>query len=705
MKHIQLTTSDDGIATLRLDRQDGPANLMDIAFTEELNAAVDKLEGQENLRGVILESTKSTFFAGGDLSMLANVTETNAPQVEHLLTSLKSSLRRLETLGKPVVACLAGSALGGGLELALACHYRIAVNQPSVRIALPEVTLGLLPAAGGVSRIVRMLGLEKAIPFLTEGRQHKPKAGYDLGLIDELVTAPEQLRASALAWIEQNPSVQAPWDVKGFRLPGGTPNSPKIAQMLSIAPAMILKKTQGCYPAANAILATAVEGAELSIDAAQRIETRYFIPLAKGPVAKSLIKTLFFGKNAIENSAKKQLKDAQAFHCVGVVGAGMMGAGIAWACASKGLNVVLLDTDLKRAQKGKDYSEALVAKRQDRGQLSGEAGTALLQHIQPTDVMADLAPCDLVIEAVFEDRAVKADLYQQIQAVVAKNTIIASNTSTLPISSLAQSVDRADQFIGLHFFSPVDKMPLLEIIRGDKTSEDTANAALAFSHQIGKTPIVVNDGRGFFTSRVFKQFTYEGMAMLAEGVPAAAIENAAWLAGYPVGPLAVSDEVTLTLMDRIRTQTRKDCEAEGVTYVAHPGDAVIDRMLENNRVGKASGGGFYEYPKDGKKRLWTNLAELFGGHEDVDLQTLKDRFLFSQAIESLRARHEGIVTSENEANVGSILGIGFPAWTGGTLHFVEHVGVEAFRTRAAELAEQFGDRFSLDGLGDVLPSV
>lgn len=702
MEHIRIELNEQNVATLILDRRGGSANLIDPAFTRELAQSVDKLEAMNGLKGLIIESAKSTFVAGGDLSLLAGVNDDNASDVEQLLASLKQSFRQMETSGIPIVACLTGSALGGGLELALACHHRIAVRSDHIRVGLPEVTLGLLPGAGGISRVTRMLGLEKAVPILTEGRTYRVTQAQQLGLIDTLVETPEQLRTQALTWIEQHPAPKAPWDQKGFRLPGGSPNSPRIAQMLSIAPAMILKKTQGCYPAANAILAAAVEGAELSIEAAGRIESRYFMPLVRGPVAKSLINTLFFGKNAIDSAARAELASSRTVTTVGIVGAGMMGAGIAWACASKGLNVVLLDADMDRAEKGKGYTEALVAKRFERGQLSSEDGTAIVEGIKPTASMADLAPCNLVIEAVFEDRALKADIYRQIEAVVGPETLIASNTSTLPISSLAKDISEPERFIGLHFFSPVDKMPLLEIIRGRQTAETTVKAALAFSCLIGKTPIVVNDGRGFFTSRVFKQFTYEGMAMLAEGIPPAAIENAAWLAGYPVGPLAVSDEVTLTLMDRIRTQTRQDMETEGQSYHPHSGDAVIDRMLELNRVGKASGAGFYDYPPHGRKVLWPELSEQFSVQTDmdIDVQALKDRFLFVQAIEAMKAMKDGIVTSANEANVGSILGIGYPAWTGGVLNLAHHLGRDRFIARAEALSERFGARFSVAGLDD-----
>ncbi len=696
MTDIQRTTLDNGIVVLTLDRANSKTNLIDDAFTQEFDTVVAELKAQQDLRGVIVESAKSTFVAGGDLALLSTVTDDNANQVIALLDRFRHSLRELETLGKPVVACLNGSALGGGLELALACHHRIAVTNPKTKVGLPEVTLGLLPAAGGVSRITRMLGLEQAIPFLTEGRLHSLSSAQRLGIISQMVTSADEARAEAIAWIDTHPESVAPWDANGFRMPGGLPQSSKTAQLLSIAPAMILKKTQGCYPAANAILSCAVEGATLSMDAAGRLETRYFLPLAKGAVSKNLINTLFFAKNKLEATCRTD--NAQTVTTVGVVGAGMMGAGIAWACAVKGLTVVLVDTDLAKAEKGKAYSESLVHKRLERKQLTAEQGQALLNRIQPSDSFEALRPCELVIEAVFEDRALKADVFRQIQANTSDHALLASNTSTLPISSLAESVNQPETFIGLHFFSPVDKMPLLEIIKGEATNEATVQRALAFAGQIAKTPIVVNDGRGFFTSRVFKTFTYEGMAMLAEGIPAAAIENAAWLAGYPVGPLAVSDEVTLTLMERIRRQTQADMAAENQPFVCHPGDAVIDRMLELNRVGKSSGGGFYQYPSGAKKQLWSGLAEHFGGQASFDLQTLKDRFLYIQSIEAFRALNDGIVTSKDEANVGSILGFGYPAWTGGAIQFAHQTGLANFVARAHELEQQCGERFNVSSM-------
>lgn len=696
MSTVKASVIENQIAIVTFDRDDSKTNLIDAAFTRDLKAEVDSLVANESLKGIVLESAKSTFVAGGDLKMLGSITDENTDEAILLLEDLKASFRSLETMGIPVVACLNGSALGGGLEVALSAHHRIAVDSPSTRVGLPEVSLGLLPAAGGVSRVTRLLGLEKAIPFLTEGKQHRVAEAKTLGLIDEVVSTPEQLRDAALAWIQQNPEAHQPWDKKGYRLPGGLPNSPKIAQMLSIAPAMIKKKTQGCYPAANAILSAAVEGATLSIEAACRIETRYFMQLAKGPVAKNIISTLFFAKNGIESEARGLAKTVKPVSTVGIVGAGMMGAGIAWSCAISGLRVVLIDTDMSSAEKGKAYSQKLAEKRLSRGAWDEEKALHTLSMIDPSDDFAALSECDIVIEAVFEDRALKADVYKQILSAVREDTLLASNTSTLPITGLASSVEKPDQFIGVHFFSPVDKMPLVEIIKGEQTSTASVERALSFVAQIRKTPIVVNDGRGFFTSRVFKMFTYEGMAMLAEGVPAAVIENAAWLAGYPVGPLAVSDEVSITLMDRIRTQTQKDLASEGLEYQPHPGDSVIDRMLEWQRVGKASGAGFYEYPKNEKKRLWSGLESSFPVKEDYDLETLKERFLFVQAIESLKALDENVLTSVEAGNVGSILGFGYPAWTGGVLQYIRQCGKETFVARANEFVEEFGERFSVE---------
>lgn len=696
MTLIQYQTEADGIVHLVLDRPDASANLIDRAFTDELSAAVERLQQTPDLTGVILRSNKSTFVAGGDLNLLSQVTEENQDQVLELLNSLKASFRALERLHKPVVACIEGSALGGGLELALASSHRIVVDDPGIRLGLPEVTLGLLPGAGGVSRLVRMLGLEAALPLLTEGRLLSPEQAESLGIVDARVTDADSLLDRARDWIKANPEVTAPWDQKGFRLPGGSPSQPKVAQMLSVAPAMIRCKTQGCYPAPLAVLASAVEGASLGIDAAGRIENRYFLPLVTGQVSKNLIQTLFFEKNAIESNVSRPATTAtpEPVARVGILGAGMMGAGIAWACAIRGVGVALLDVTPARAERGKAYSERLARKRIEQGRWSREQSQTLLDAIHPTDDYAELADCDLIIEAVFEDAGLKAEVTQMAEEQAKFSAILASNTSTLPITSLAEAVSQPERFVGMHFFSPVDKMPLVEIICGRGSSEASVARAYDFVRQIGKTPIVVNDSRGFFTSRVFRTYTYEGLAMLNDGVTAAEIENAAWLAGFPVGPLAVMDEVSLGLMRRVRDQTRQHLASENKVEPHHPGDATLDRMLDLERMGKAAGVGFYDYPEGGRKRLWPGLAEQFSSQpERMPLADLRDRLLYIQALETARIWDEGVLRRVGDANLGSILGLGYPAWTGGVLQFINQTGLTAFVERARQLAERYGERF------------
>jgi len=693
MTTIRLDIDDNRIAHLILDRPNASSNLMDPAFGDDLARCLDSLEGEPDLAGVIVRSDKKSFMAGGDLDLLRRVDDGNAATVLDLLNSLKRSFRRLERLHKPVVACLTGTALGGGFELALACTHRIILDDPRIRVGLPEVTLGLLPGAGGVSRMVRLLGLEAALPLLTEGKTLAPVAAEQQGLVHERVATVEALFDQALAYIRANPEVSAPWDRKGFKVPGGLPNSPRLAPMLSVAPAMIKQKTHGCYPAPVAVLAAAVEGASVDIEASGRIENRYFMPLAKGAVAKNLISTLFFQKNAIDGGWNRPKGDAEPVRRVGVIGAGMMGAGIAWACANKGIPVVLLDVSLEKAEAGKTHSDKLVAKRVGQGRWTEAQGREVLAAIQPSSDYADLGDCDLVIEAVFEDRVLKAEVTRAAEAAIGTDALIASNTSTLPITSLATAVSDPARFVGLHFFSPVEKMPLVEIIRGEHSSDASLARAYDLVKRIGKTPIVVNDGRGFFTSRVFRTYTYEGLAMLAEGVLAAEIENAAWLAGLPVGPLAVMDEVSLGLLEHVRAQTRADLEAAGQTAPEQPGDAVLDRMLALKSLGRAHGAGFYDYPADGAKRLWPGLAETFGAAATVPLQDLQDRLLAAQALETVRILDEGVLNSVAEANIGSIFGLGYPAWTGGVLQYINQYGLDRFVERANDLAHLYGDRF------------
>lgn len=695
---IRYEKGQDGIVVLTLDMPGQSANTMNSVYREAMAATVERLEAEkDSLAGVVITSAKKTFFAGGDLNELIKVDKAHAKEFYDSVLVLKAQLRRLETLGKPLVAAINGAALGGGWEICLACHYRVALDDKSVQLGLPEVTLGLLPGGGGVVRMVRMLGLEKALPYLLEGKKVRPQQALQAGLVNELAADRDELLAKSRAWILANPDAKQPWDNKAYQIPGGTPSSPKVAQMLAIAPSILRSKTQGCFPAPEKILCAAVEGAQVDFDTAHLIETRYFTELVTGQVAKNMIGTFWFQLNEINaGSSRPQGFAPNVTRKVGVLGAGMMGAGIAYVSASAGIEVVLKDINLAAAEKGKAHSAALLDKKVSRGQLTAEQREITLARILPTASDDDLAGCDLIIEAVFEDRELKAKVSAAAQNVVGADAVIASNTSTLPISGLATAVPDQAKFIGLHFFSPVDKMPLVEIIKGSHTSDETLARGFDFVLQIKKTPIVVNDSRGFFTSRVFGTFTNEGIAMLGEGVAAPMIETEARKAGMPVGPLAVSDEVSLSLMSHIRQQTAKDLQAEGKAVPTHPATAVIDLLVnEYKRVGKAAGGGFYEYPSGGQKYLWPELKSRFERPDQrISPQDVRDRLLFIQAIETVRCVEEGVLMSTADANVGSIFGIGFAAWSGGALQFINQYGLNDFIARARYLAEQYGERFT-----------
>ena len=695
---IRYEKGQDQIVVLTLDMPGQSANTMNAVYREAMAATVARLQAEKDgIAGVVITSAKKTFFAGGDLNELIKVDKVHAKEFSDSVRVLKAQLRSLETLGKPVVAAINGAALGGGWEICLACHYRVALDDQSLQLGLPEVTLGLLPGGGGVVRMVRLLGLEKALPYLLEGKKIRPRQALQAGLIDALAVDRDELLAKARAWILAHPEAAQPWDNKAYQIPGGTPSSPKVAQMLAIAPSILRSKTNGCLPAPEKILCAAVEGAQVDFDTAHLIETRYFTELVTGQVAKNMIGTFWFQLNDI-NAGRSRPEGFAPYltRKVGVLGAGMMGAGIAYVSACAGVEVVLKDIDLAAAEKGKAHSATLLDKKVSRGQLTAEQREATLARIHPTQSDADLAGCDLIIEAVFEDRELKAKVSAAAQKVVGPDAVIASNTSTLPISGLATAVPDQAKFIGLHFFSPVDKMPLVEIIKGTQTSDETLARGFDFVLQIKKTPIVVNDSRGFFTSRVFGTFTNEGIAMLGEGVAAPMIETEARKAGMPVGPLAVSDEVSLSLMSHIRQQTAKDLQAEGKAVPTHPATQVIDLLVnEYQRMGKAAGGGFYEYPAGGQKYLWPELKSRFERPDQrISAQDVRDRLLFIQAIETVRCVEEGVLMSTADANVGSIFGIGFAAWSGGALQFINQYGLNDFIARARYLAEQYGERFS-----------
>lgn len=700
MSAIHYDLGSDQILTLTIDMPGQSANTMNADFRAGLTDTVARVKQDlDNIKGIIITSAKKTFFAGGDLKELHKVTRDDAQAFEDMVNGLKAEMRALETCGKPVVAAINGTALGGGLEIALACHHRVVLDNDSIQLGLPEVTLGLLPGGGGTQRLPRMIGLEAAFPFLMEGKKVNPKAALKAGIVSELATSADDMMQKARAFIDANPKCQQPWDQKGFKLPGGAPHHPAMAQKLAIAPAMLKQKTKGCYPAPERILSAAVEGAQVDFDNGSLIETRYFAELVIGQVAKNMTGTFWFQLNAINAGGSRPEGVAkETFKKVGVLGAGMMGAGIAYSTATRGVEVVLKDVSVENAEKGKSYSEKLLAKKVSRGRMTEEQKAEVLGRIKATASADDLEGCDMVIEAVFEDSSLKAKVTQEAEPQLVSNGIFASNTSTIPITQLAEASAKPDNFIGLHFFSPVDKMQLVEIIVGAKTSEDTLARAFDYVQQIGKIPIVVNDSRGFFTSRVFGTFVNEGISMLAEGIHPSSIENAGVLAGMPVGPLAISDEVSLTLMQHIRAQSKKDTEAAGGTWQPHPAEAVIDQMVDqHNRKGKAAGAGFYEYPANGKKHLWPELDNLFvdaAKARDVALQDLKDRILFIQAIETVRCLEEGVLKTVEDANIGSIFGIGYAPWTGGAIQFINQYGVRAFAERAKALADTYGERFA-----------
>lgn len=694
---IRYEKGPDNIVVLTIDMPGQSANTMNAVYREAMAATVDRLEAEkDSIAGVIVTSAKKTFFAGGDLNELIKVTQADANGFYQMILKIKGQLRRLESLGKPVVAAINGAALGGGWEICLACHHRIALDESHVQLGLPEVTLGLLPGGGGVVRMVRLLGIEKALPYLAEGKKVRPDQALKAGLIHDIAKDRDELLAKARAFIAANPTAVQPWDVKGYKIPGGTPSTPAVAQMLAIAPSVLRDKTKGCFPAPEKIMCAAVEGAQVDFDTAQLIEARYFTELTTGQVAKNMIGTFWFQLNEINAGSSRPKGPARhETKKVGVLGAGMMGAGIAYVSAAAGIEVVLKDVSIEAAEKGKAYSAGLLDKKVARGHMSAEKRDAFLARIKPTVDDADFDGCDLIIEAVFENRELKGKVTAAAEAAARPDAVIASNTSTLPITGLATAVAKPEKFIGLHFFSPVDKMPLVEIIRGEKTSDETLARGFDYVLQIKKTPIVVNDSRGFFTSRVFGTFTNEGIAMLGEGVSAAMIENETRKAGMPVGPLAISDEVSMSLMTHIRNQTAADLKAEGKAMPQHPAFAVIDLMVnEFKRPGKAAGGGFYEYPAGGKKHLWPELKARFEkADRQIPQEDVRDRILFIQAIETVRCVEEGVLLSTADANIGSIFGIGFAAWTGGALQFINQYGLDDFVARARYLAEQYGERF------------
>lgn len=695
MNHLTIEVGADGVAIITLDSKAERMNLVSPEWVAAFDAALDQVIGDASVTGVIVTSGKPSFMAGADLKLMSTFYSQGKTMRDAFAfrEGPNAIHRRMETCGKPFVAAINGLALGGGYELALACHHRIIADDPKAIVGLPEVTVGLLPGSGGTQRLPRMLGVEKALAVLLSGETLKPAAALARGLVDAVVPS-DQLLAAARAWLATKPDATRAWDRKGFRMAGDQGLLDiNIAMVYSTQASLISARTLHNYPAAQAILSAVFDGVQMPMDLALKLEGKYFAKLLAGPAARNIMRTSFVSKGEAERLARRpQGVDKAVVKTVGVLGAGMMGGGIAFVSALAGIDVVLLDSTQEAAERGKANCAKLLAKDVERKRRTQQDADAILARIRPTADYADLAGCDIVVEAVFEDAAIKADVTRKTEAVIGKKVIFASNTSTLPISELAKAFGRPTDFIGLHFFSPVDRMALVEVIMGRQTSQETLAHALDFVAQLRKTPIVVNDSRGFYTSRVFQTFIHEGMAMLEEGVAPALIENAARLAGMPVGPLTVTDEVTLDLpMKIIREAEAQD----GAAYQRPAGANVLKRMIEEfGRTGRKGGGGFYEYPEGGKKQLWPGLAKAFPvAAVQPDLSEVKTRILYIQALDTVRCLDEGVLTHPADADLGSVLAWGYPTYTGGTISFIETVGLPEFVATSDRLAQQYGERF------------
>ncbi len=689
----------DGIVTVTMDMT-GPVNAMNDEYHQAMSATLEKLEAEEGLTGVVFASAKKVFFAGGDLNDLVAASPENAEQFFTGVESMKADLRRLEKLPVPVAAAINGAALGGGYELCLSCNHRVALNHKSVQIGLPECSLGLFPGGGGVVRLTKLVGVEQALPYILESKRLVPAKALAAGLIDAVVDTPDELVPAAKAWILENKedpmAAVQPWDRKGFRIPGGAINSPKNGQLAMMAPTMLHQKTRGLMPNMTAAMDVAFQASVMDLDTALRVEGREFTKVATSPVAKNMITTFFFQLNQINGGASRP-KDIEKnlTKKVGILGAGMMGQGIAYVSAMAGIEVVLKDMTQEAADKGKAYSEMLLAKRIKRGQMDESKAGKILALIKPTANDEDLSGCDLIIEAVFENIALKNKITSSTEQYLSDDGFWGSNTSTLPISQLAEASSKPENFIGIHFFSPVDKMPLVEIIMGENTSDEALAKAFDYTQQIRKTPIVVNDSLGFFTSRTFGTYLDEGGQLLTEGIHPIRIDNLGRSLGMPLGPLQIQDETSLELT-RKAGETWKEM---GVEDKWGNGDSmrriVNDLVVDNGRGGRHHGGGYYDYNDDGSKTIWPGLLDLYydEGAEMSD-QDIADRLMFRPVIESLKCLESGVLRSVADANIGSIMGIGAPPHTGGYIQFVNTYGFDKFIKRCDELSAKFGDRFN-----------
>jgi len=703
--YIRLEQDSDGIVELIFDQPGEKVNKMGDEYLIAIKEAVEVLVANKaSIKGVYVRSGKPTFFGGGDLTALLNMPMQHEMTEEQLNSNYlqilngKKPLRILETMGVPVVVGINGAALGGGYEICLACHHRIALNKPGVVVGLPEASLGLMPGAGGVVRMVRKFGMQNAITYVSQGKQFKADKAKELGWVDELVDSEAEMHAKAKEWIKANPDAKNPWDKPGFKIPGGAPNDKEQDQglqgLLFFGPVNVMVSTKGVFPAPKAIFACISDVARVDFDTAEKIESRYFQQLMLSQVSRNMIRTFFFQLNALENGASrpKGVKPTTVKK-LGILGAGQMGAGIAYMAAKEGIEVILKDINLANAEKGKAYSEKVGAKDKKLGE---EALKQLLSRIKPTADATDLKGCDFVIEAVFEDRKVKAAVTKEAEAQMDSKGIFASNTSALPITELANASVRPENFIGMHFFSPAEKMPLVEIICGKKTSKEALAKCFDLAIKLGKKPIVVNDGPGFFTTRVIGATISEGAEMVMEGISPVLIDNAAGFNGSPVGPMTAIDEISQETAYKGAMQQKKDAEDRGQKYVETAPFILMRRMVEEfGRKGKVHGGGYYDYPQGGKKKLWPGMQHHFApkGYKEIPLQDVKDRLVFSQCIEAVKAMEEGVITSVGDGNIGSIMGIGFPPQTGGVYQCINAYGMKAFVKRANELADKYGERF------------
>lgn len=680
-----------GIVTLTLDYPGKSMNVIDQSLMDDLRDCIARVAADPAVIGAIVTSGKQAFVAGADLlSMEANLDSMRDDSMQVLFdkcASLSRLLRQMETCGKPFVAAINGTAMGGGLEICLACHYRVVSDAPGLLLGLPEVQVGLLPGAGGTQRMLRILGISRAMPYLLEGKHFDAAKGLKEGIV-QAIASPDTLLDTARRWLLDQPTAIQPWDIKGYTLPGGSPFDAKVAPSFVVGNTMLQAQTFHNLPAPLAIQSCLYEGAQLPMDKALRVESKYLAYLTRDPVSRGMIRTLFVSKTKAEKGLHRPA-GITPLHCrtLGIVGAGMMGSGIAQMAAQRGIDVVLLDRDAAAAERGKEAAQKRLARLVEKGRMEAGKAQALLARIRTTADYADLAASDVVIEAVFENRAIKADILRQLDAVLPAHCLVASNTSSLPITLLAQAGAHPERFIGMHFFSPAERMPLVEVIRGRDTSDQSLAHALDLVAQLRKTPIVVNDHRGFFTSRFIGSFVDDGIAMLAEGVAPALIENCARQAGMPVGPLAITDEMSIEL-----SKQAGDAQAREFPDSYRPGRSVpvIEKLFALGRMGRKNGKGFYDYDDKGKS-LWPGLADHYPLRtEQPQPQDLRQRVLYVQAIEAARAMEDGVLLSPADGDVGAILGVGFPAYTGGPFSFMDGIGIAEFVREAERLAALFG---------------